>query len=168
MCGPLLLAAVPAAIASAGAIAGFIGQGQASASNTTAANLSYAANQNVLGQRSVQIDQEQSQNTLNAAIARASAEGKVSASASSFGGDASTTTRQVNAADFSVGKQIGVEDINSQNQRLQVANDQTSDFYARQSQINKVPPPSPLSLGLSIAGDAAEGAANYSKLGGKF
>lgn len=168
MCGPLALAAIPAATSAAGSITGYLGQSAAYGANKTAAGLTYAANQNDLATRAGQIDQQQSANTVEAAIARASAEGKVSASASSFGGDASTTARAANAASFSVGQQLGNEDINSENQRIGVAQDQTNDFIARQSQINKVAAPSAASLGVGLAGVAATGASTYAKLGGQF
>lgn len=152
----------------AGAGAGFLGQNAAAKANQQAAGIAYGANSNEIQQRYAQIDQQQSANTVNADIARAQAQGKVSASASSFGGDAQTSARASNAASFSVGQQLGVEDTNSENARVAAGNDQTSAFIQEQSQINKVQPGNPLALGISLAGDAASGAADYSKLGGKF
>lgn len=169
MCDPVTaLAVVSTATAAASSVASFVGQGQKYGQNEIAANLAYASNQNVDAQKATQVDQQQSQNTLEAAIARAKGLGRVSASASSMGADAASTAADVQGVDFSVGRQLGVENINASNSRLQIANDETGNWFRKQSQINSVEQASPAALGIGLAGDALSGATTYAKLGGRF
>lgn len=172
MCDPItaiaVLSTATAAVGVASAVSQYQGQKEAYSDNKEAANLGYAANENVAAQKGMQISQEQSQNTLQAAIARAKAEGRVSASASSFGGTYTTAARDVAGVDFQVGQQLGVANINTQNQRLALADQETSNWYDRQNQINSVAKASPAQLGIGIASAALQGASTYKSLGGRF
>lgn len=168
MCDPLSLAAGTAAVAGASSIASFAGQGMAAGANARSANYAFAQNQDVESQRAAQVDQQQSENTVQSAIDRTQAEGKVSASASSFGGDRQTATGEVNAVANTNERALGIENVNSNEQRLNIANEGESAEISRQSQINRVQPESGLALATSLAGDAAGGASTYSKLGGRF
>lgn len=168
MCDPISLASAGTAVAGGKSILSFLGQNAASAANTRAANLSYANTSNQLAQRSSQIDAQESQNTVQAMIDRVTAQGRISASASSMGSDTATTTREGSAANFSVGRALGIEDTNSQNQRQDVGNQLDNAFYARQTQENQVLPGNPISLALGLGGDAVGGAGDYLKLGGQF
>jgi hypothetical protein len=168
VCDPLSLAAASTAVSGASSVMGFVGQGQAAAANARSANYAYAGTYDTEQQREAQIDQQQAGNTVQAAIDRTVAEGRVSASASSFGGDRQTAIGEVNSVANQNERALGTENINSENQRTQVATDLTGAELERQSQINRVQPESPLALGVGLAGDAAQGAATYSKLGGRF
>lgn len=168
MCSPQTASAIGQFSPVGGAVLGYLGQNAAASANREAANISYAQNENAASQRYTQIGQEQSENTINAAIARARAEGSISASASSMGSDASTTGRQVQAADFATGMQLGRMDINSENQRIATADQEQVNWLNRQSQINSVAPQSPLVLGVHLAANAAQAAADYAKMGGRY
>lgn len=168
MCDPLSISAVTTAVSMASAGMAYIGQNQQAAANQQAANVAYAQNENSAQQRYTQIGQEQSENTVNAAIARAKAQGGVSASASSFGFGEDTTGRLSQAADFASGRQLSLMDVNSENQRVATGDQEQANWLNRQSQINSVMPGNPLALGVNLAGDAAKGAADYSKMGGRY
>lgn len=168
MCDPISLAAATTAVGSASSVLGFAGQNQAAQANKTAANLAYANTGNQVAVRGAQIDQQQSENTVQAMIDRVTAQGRISASASSMGGDAATTARTENAADFASGRSLSLEDVNSQNQRIGNAQTMTNAFYTRQSQENQVLPGNPLSLALGLAKAGLGGASAFGKLGGQF
>lgn len=147
---------------------GFLGQNAAAKANTTAANLSYAQSENQIGERATQIDQQQSENLVQAEIDRAAAGGRINAAAAAGGSDAATTTRGEDTASLQAGRGLSIEDINSQNQRLGLVNDQAKAFYARQSQENEVLPQSPLQLGLGLTKAALGGASAFGSSGGLF
>lgn len=168
MCVPIAMAAATTAMSAASSIMGFIGQNQASQENKEAANLGYAATANESAEQATQIDQQQSENTMNAVIARVASQGRISASAASLGGGAESTTAQQNAAAFASGRDLSVEDINSEGQRLQVMNQLNAADMRRRTQIASVQPASPLSLILGLGGDALKGATEFSQLGGRF
>ena len=168
MCDPSLLAAAQVVPAMVSSVMGFVGQNQAAAANKKAANLSYANTENQLTQKASQVDAQQSENTVQAAISRITSQGRISASASSFGADASGATREANAADFAVGRGLSIENVNSDNQRVAIGGEQDNAFYARQSQINQVLPQSPIQLALGLAKAANAGIGAFAQFGGTF
>lgn len=168
MCDPATIGLTITAVSATSAVMGFMGQNQAAHANEQAAQFGYSQTQNQLGEREAQIDQQQAENTVQAEIARRSAEGRISASAAAGGLDAATTGREANAADFAAGRGLSILDINSENQRLGVANDQTASFYRRQSQINQVLPQSPLTLALNLAKAGVQGYGAYMGAGGQM
>lgn len=168
MCDPISMAAATTAVSATSAIMGFQGQNQQAALNQQEANLGYAQSANEAGEQAVQIDQQQSENTMNAVINRVSAQGRISASAASMGGGAESTAAQANAAAFAAGRQLSVENINSAGQRLQVQNELISADDKRRSQIASVQKASPLSLVLGLAKAGLSGASAFGSAGGQF
>lgn len=168
MCDPVSIAVTTAAVSALSTTVGFIGQRQAAKANEQAANVSAAQQHNELGQRAVQVDAQQSENTVNALIERAAGQGAISASASAFNTGVSTTTQRSNAADFALGRSLSIEDLNSENQRQQIGNEHTGVELERVSQINSVQKPGALSLALGIGEAGLKGANAYSNAGGKF
>lgn len=157
-----------AATSAATAITGFVGQNAANKANTTAANLAYAQSENQIGERATQVNQQQSENDVQAVIDRAGAGGRINAEAAAGGADAATTTRGEDAASSAAGRALSIEDINSQNQRQGLVNDQAQAFYRRQSQENQVLPGSPVTLALGLVKAGLGGASAYGQSGGLF
>ncbi len=168
MCGPLAMAAVPAAMGVVSAVAGYSGKATAYNQNVQAANLGYANSANQVNQQRTQIDTQQSENTATAVIDKAKAAGAISASASAMGTGGTTAAEMENASANSAGRNLGIQDINSSNQRLQTSSELSDAVLRRQSQINQVQAPSKLSLALGIGGALASGAKDYHSLGGRF
>lgn len=168
MCDPVSLTAATFAISAATTGLAFQGQREQAKGARTAANLSYAQGQNELGQRNVQIDAQQSENTVQALINAAAERGAISASASDMGMSASTTKRLENAAANEAGRGLSIQDLNSDNQRLQSANLSIGQNIERDSTVRANKGPGLASLALGIAGDAVGAAGTYSKLGGKL
>lgn len=160
------MAATTAATSGASAIFGFMGQNQQAKLNQETANLGYAQSFNQAQEQATQISQQQSENTMNAVINRVAAQGHISASAAAMGAGAESTGAQENAASFTAGRQLSVEDINSQSQRLQVQNEMTSADLRRRSQIASVQPASPLSLILGLAKAGMQGISSFAGMGG--
>jgi len=166
LCDPVSLTAMTFATGAAKSVLGFIGQNQAAEANKQAANAAFANTSNSLAEQRVQIDRQQSENTVSAMINAAANRGKVSASASSMGADAATTTQLVNAGNFDVGRALSIADTNSESMRIRNSQDLTDANIKRQSQINQVLPQSPLELALNLSGNAISSAGDYLKLKG--
>lgn len=168
MCDPVSMAVATTATSAASSYMGFAGQNQAAAANETAANLGYANSINGLNTQATQIDKQQSENTVTALINSVAARGRISAAASSQGMGGSTTAAQENAAEFASGRQLSIEDLNSQQERVQNANQRSGADLQRRSQIASVQPASTLSLVLGVANSALKGANQFSQSGGQF
>jgi hypothetical protein len=168
MCSPVALAGVTGGVQAASSVFGFMGQNQAAKLNTQAANLGYANNINALNTQATQINQQQSENTVSSLIDSVAARGRISAAAGSEGAGGSSTASQMNAAEFSAGRNLAVEDLNSQNARVQNANQRSGADLQRRSQIASVQPASPLSLVLGLANAGISGAKQFSEAGGQF
>lgn len=166
MCDPVSMGAASAGMGAVQSVMGFMGQTQAARSNAQAANASYMNTYNSEQQQASQVDRRQSENTVTSMINAAAARGRVSASASSMGADAASTTQMVNAADFDVGRALSIEDVNSEDQRVQIGQQLTNANIERQSQINQVVKPSPFSLITNLGADAIQGAGQALKLTG--
>ncbi|MFZ3194092.1 MAG: hypothetical protein WA154_12920 [Moraxellaceae bacterium] len=166
MCDPVSLTAATVAISAATTGLAFQGAKEQARGARQAANLTFAQGQNELGQRSAQIDAQQSENTVEGLIAAAQQRGAISASASDLGYSGSTTARIANAADFEAGRGMSIADLNSENQRLEAANISTGQRITRSSTIAANKGPSTAVLGLALAGDVIGGATTYTKLGG--
>lgn len=166
MCDPVTIAVVAASTAALSTTVGFIGQTQMAKANEQAADVAAAQQHNELGQRAVQVDAQQSENTVNAIIERAATQGTISASASAFNTGLSTTAQRSNAADFALGRGLSIADLNSQGQRDQIGNQHIGVEMDRVSQINSVQAPGALSLALGITQAGLTGANAYSTAGG--
>lgn len=169
MCDPVTItAAATATVAAISTTAGFMGAQQAAKDNKTAANLTAANSFNDLSARGRQIDQQNSENILSNLIDAHAAQGAISASASAYGTGEATTQQLSNAAQFAAGRNAEIDQLNSDDQRLQLASDRVGVGMRRQSQINSKLAPSGLSLALGYAQDAIGGVNEYHSLGGKF
>jgi hypothetical protein len=168
MCDPVSIAATTAVVAAASSVMGFEGAQQASQANEQAANLSASNTYNALQEQEGQIDAQQSENTVSAVIGRAQQQGRISASASSFGTGGATAEELGNAADNTAGRALSIEDFNSASQRLQVQNQLQSSDIARRNKIASVPAPDPLTLVLGIAKAGLSGTSAYTSAGGRF
>ena len=168
MCDPVSLGLAFAAVGATSSVMGFVGQNQAASANRRAADLSYANTENQLALKGSQVDAQQSENTVQAAIARITGQGRISASASSMGSDAASATRGANAVDFGVGRGLSIENINSDSQRQAIGGEEANAFYAHQSQVNSVLPQSPIQLALGLAKSGLGGVSTFSQFGGTF
>lgn len=168
MCDPVSIAVATTTVAAASVVMGFEGANSASHANANAANLQASNSYNLAGEQEGQIDAQQSEHTVSALIDRAQAQGKISASASSFGTGGSTTTELGNAADNEAGRSLSIQDLNSQGQRLQVQNELQGEDITRKNKIASMPPGNPLSLVLGIAKAGLQGSSAYTSSGGRF
>lgn len=168
MCDPITIAAATFAVGAAQQVSQYAGEKQAYAANKTAANLNFANQQDILGQKRVQLDQQRSENALDTAIATVKAQGSVAASAASMGMSSASIVGALNADMFGIGRQYSAEQTNDQNQRLQLANESRGAAISRESQIMQVSKPGLADLALGIGGAALKGASAYSTAGGKF
>jgi N-acyl-D-aspartate/D-glutamate deacylase len=168
MCDPLSIAAVTFAVGAGQQVSQYVGEKQAYSANKTAANLNFANQHDILQQKHIQLDQQNSENALDTAIATVKAQGEVAASAASLGMSSSSIVGALNADMFGIGRQYSAEQTNDQNQRVQLANESRGAEIARNSQIAAVAKPNLLNLGLGIGGAALKGASAYSSAGGTF
>lgn len=168
MCDPVTIAAATFAVSAASSVMGFEGETQRAHLNANAANMQGANTYNALEQQRGQIDAQQSENTVSALIERAKARGAISASASSIGTGGSTATALETAADNQAGRALSIENLNSDNQRLQVRNQIQASDIQRQNKINSVLAPSPLSLVLGLAKAGLQSASAFTSAGGSF
>lgn len=168
MCDPVSLGIAAAAVGAVGAGASFAGANRAADDNLHAANRTAASSFNALETRRTQQDAQHSEDSVTALIDAAAARGRISASASDFGGDASTITQQVNAADFGTGRVLAIGNLNAQNAAKDIASAKNDNETRRVNQIGAVKGASPLSLALGISSAALSGANTYSSAGGRF
>lgn len=166
MCNPIALAAVAGGMQIGQQVLQYQGQQQAYAANKTAANLNYANRITTIGEQKAQLDEKQSQTKFDEAIQAAKSEGSVINSASTMGLAPSSLVHALNTTDFGLGQTSSVEDINDRNARLQLGNEATGAEIARQSQINSVTNPSPLSLILGIGKAGADAGSSYYQMTG--
>lgn len=168
MCDPVTLAVATFAVGAGQQITQYMGEQAAYKANKVAANLNYANQSDIIGQKKVQLDQEHSEKAVDTAIATVKAQGEVSASAATLGMSSASIVGALNADMFGIGRQFSTETANDQNQRLQLSNEQRGAAISRESQIMQVSKPGLLDLGLGIASSALKGASAYSTAGGKF
>lgn len=168
MCDPVSLSLVSAGIGVATSVATFTGQQKAYHDNQTAANLTYANTSNSIARKATQIDAQQSESVFDNAVKSAADDSSVVASASDSGLSPNALVHSLNTVDFGNARAATLADINAQNQRIQLGQDQTDANIRRVSQINSVQKGSPVSLLLGIAGSAASAGSQYHQLGGQF
>jgi hypothetical protein len=168
MCDPVTLAAATFAVTATSSIVGFQGAQQAAKANELAANITAGQSANELGRRATEIDAAQGQNTFNSIVEQAKAQGRISASASDMGTGAAVTQTLQNQSANEIGRAAAVDELNSRNQRLQLGDMRMRSEFDRQSQINSVPTPSPLSLALGIAQAGVSSVDTYTSLGGSL
>lgn len=168
MCDPMTMAAATFAVGAVQQVTQYAGEKQAYSANKVAANLNYANQSDILGQKRVELDQQKSENALDTAIATVQAQGSVAASAASLGMSSASIVGALHADMFGIGRQAGAENTNDQNQRLQLANEQRGADLTRVSQIASVSKPGLLDLGLGIGAAALKSVGTYSTLGGKL
>lgn len=168
MCDPLTIALVTTAASAGSAIMSFQGQRAAKKANDQAANMTYANTYNELGNRNIQIDQQQSENSVEAAINQHVLQGRISASAGAMGLTGGTTKSLEVSAANQVGRALSLERLTSENQRIQQGTEYNAAGIRRVSQINSVAKPSIAKLGFDLAKSGLQGANAYSDAGGKF
>lgn len=168
MCDPMSLAIASAATTAASATLSFVGQNEAYRANEAAAVKTYANTYNELGVRNTQIDAQQSENTLEALINRQVLRGRISASASSMGATGDAATIQAAQADNQVGRALSIENLTSDERRVQQGFALNAAGIERQSSINSKQPGSLASLALGFSDAALGGARTYHDLGGTF
>lgn len=166
MCDPVSIAAISGGMAIGQQVLQYKGQQQAYDANKTAANLNYAQRLTTIGEQRAQLDEKQSQTKFDEAITAAKSEGSVINSASSMGLAPSSLVHALNTTDFGLGQTSSVETINDRNARLQLGNEATGAEISRQSQINSVTAPNPLSLILGIGKAGADAGASYYQMTG--
>lgn len=159
MCGPLTLAA-------ASTVTAFIGQRQAAKANEQAANVTAHNAYNEQQQRNVQIDANQSESTLNNLIAQRATQGRISSSAAALGVDNSTAEGLFQSSDFASGREQSINDLNSQNLRVQSDNNIRGIEIQRISDINRVQKPSAASLILGLGKDVNDSVSDAIKMSG--
>jgi hypothetical protein len=168
MCDPLSIAAVTFAVGAGQQVSQYVGEKQAYSANKTAANLNFANQHDILQQKHIQLDQQNSENALDTAIATVKAQGEVAASAASLGMSSSSIVGALNADMFGIGRQYSAEQTNDQNQRVQLANESRGAEIARNSQIMSVSKPEPPTSAWASEAAALKGAGAYTTAGGKI
>lgn len=170
MCDPVTatIAAASTALSIGSTIMGHQGQKQAAADNRRAANVNFSQRTEAIDAQRVQLDQAMSEDVFERAIAQASAQGRIAASASDMGMGAQGLQQQRQVSSFEAGREFSIAAVNDRNQREQLQREMRGAETERVSQINQVKPPSTLSLLLGIGKAAVQGASTYSSLGGKF
>lgn len=162
MCDPISIAGITTAVSAMSSVAGFIGQSQAAKQNKALAQDSFNETANSLSEQRVQINAQASEDAVTANIDRAQSLGRISATMGSLGGDYATTQAAGHAADFAVGRNLSIEQLNTQNKLAQNTDELVGADLQRQAKIASVPPPSPLSL---VAGLGKAGLGGYDAYG---
>lgn len=168
MCDPVSMAVATFAVGAGQTIAQYEGDKAAYNVNKTMANLNYANTSNVIVDKRVQLDEAKSENAVDTAIASIKAQGEVAAGAASMGLSGASISHALNADAFGIGRQWEAQDVNDQNQRLQLANEQYGAAISRESQIASKSKPGVLNLALGLGGDALKAAGAYTTAGGKI
>ncbi len=150
MCDPVSIGVATATLAVGSNLASAAGQNKLSSANAQAANLTYANQHNTLAQEAVQLDQERSEKAFDTAVTSIKSEGEIAASATDQGLSATSITQALNASMFGIGREASVDDINDENQRQQLANQDRGNQINRQAQINRVPKAGLLSTALGV------------------
>lgn len=168
MCDPLSIALTTAAVSAGSATLGFSAEKQQAAGARAAAGQNFALAYNADADRNVQISAQKSENTVDALIAKAQAQGRISASAGSLGIADATVAAQSNAAGFDIGRQASINDLNSQNQGAEVLRDISGAEASRQAKIKANQGPGYLQLVFGLAKAGLQGAGAYTSAGGSF
>lgn len=166
MCDPVTMGVIVASTSAISAGLAFGGKQEERATNIADANAGYANTFNSIQTQAGELDTQRSENAVTAMINAAASRGHISASASSMGADAATTTAMANAGDFDVGRDLSLKNVNTENQRVQLGQNLKDASLRRQSQINQTPAPSVAGLLLNIAGAGIKGANSALHLAG--
>jgi hypothetical protein len=150
MCDPVSIGVATAAVAVGGTVASAVGQNKAAGANQTAANMTFASQQDTLRDQAVQIDQESSEKSFDTAITAIQSEGAIAASAGEQGLAPTSITQALNASMFGIGRQASADDVNARNQRAQLTTEAKGNDISRISQIKKVRPMSTVGLALGV------------------
>lgn len=132
MCAPALIAAVPALLSLGQSAAG--GAGAAGPTKTNA-RLAYAATSETINKQAAQIDAQQSENIFDNAVKSQQAQSSIVASASDSGVGPASLSHALNATDFGTSRDATLQDINSQNMRLQLGDELTA---AKRTEFNTI------------------------------
>jgi hypothetical protein len=157
MCDPVSIGVTTAALAVGTQVAGAVGQNKAAGANQTAANLTFANQQDTLRQQAVQIDQESSQKSFDTAITAIQSEGSIAASAGEQGLAPTSITQALNASMFGIGRQATADNVNADNERRQLTNQARGNDINRVSQISKVRKASTVGLLLGVGNGIMSG-----------
>lgn len=156
MCDPISIAAGATLLLGVGdAVMTHVGTNQAYHANELAANLNYAHESDILGQKAMQLDQEKSETAEDTAIATAQAQGAIAASASEQGLGAPSIAQALHADMFGIGRQQSIADLNDANARAQLANERQGAKITRESTIASKRKSSFLELGMGVGRAAA-------------
>lgn len=150
MCDPLTIGASVALLSVGSSVMQHIGTNQAYKANQLAANLSYANESDIIGQKAGQLDQEKSETAEDTAIAAAQAQGSIAASAADQGLGAASISQSLHASMFGIGRQQGIADLNDSNARAQLSNEKRGNSISRQSQIASKSRSSLAELGIGV------------------
>lgn len=163
-----VLPVLSAVVGVGSATTGFALQHQQSDATERAAYMGYGQTATGLAQQASQIDAQQTENRVEAAIARSAAQGRLSNSLSSMGVTGATATAQTSAVDNQVGRAISIQDLNSQNARVQNAYELQGAALQRDSRIASTPRPSPIQLALGIGEAGLQATSLKASIDGKL
>lgn len=160
MCDPISIAITALGVGEAAAQ--HIGTNQAYHANKLAANLNYAQDMNVAGQKAGQLDREKSEAAFDTAIVSAQAGGAIAASAADQGLGAPSIAQALHSDMFGIGRQQSIADLNDLNARTQLAQERTGADITRQSTIASKSRSGLVPLGLGVGNAALKGYNSYS------
>jgi len=163
---PMIAAISSFALQAGSSVLGFVGQNQAASANRDAANIDHARDTDALNRRQVELDQIDTENAVDTAIASLQAEGQIAASATARGLAGPSVVQALNASMFGVARDVTAEHITDQNQRLGIARSREDADVRRQSRINQVPRGSVVRLALGLGNAALSGYNTYNASGG--
>lgn len=164
MCDPMTLAIATAALGVGESVSQYVGMNQQYEVNRQASNYNYARDREAINRQDVQLQEQNSQNVFETAIAAAQARGAVAVSAAEQGLGVPSIAGRLNAEMFGLGKQATTDQINFTNQRQELASNRTDAEIKRQNQINSKQKGSPLSLILGVGKAVVGGASDYKKM----
>lgn len=149
-------------------ITNFIGQNQVARANELAANRNFANKTEALNNQNTQLSEQSSEDHVSNAIKSAQQFGRISATAAALGMGQSTLSPYLNAAQGAVGRDMAIEDTNTNAKRQNLVASGTGAELERQSTINSKPRGTALGLALGLGKDALGAANLFGSVGGKF
>lgn len=133
-----------------------------------AANLNYNMKAQAVGQKNVQLGEQETEANLTNAVRTAQGFGRIAASASSLGLGAFSTRQLVGNNAAGSNRSLGITTRNAAQARTALQTELTGASIQRSTEISNAPHTNLGMLALSLTKSAVGGATTYADLGGKF